>query len=183
VGLKYPGNSDTGYNASPPPDDGTTGADNLVTWAKHTEKLTDPILAYVDAINTDLIAWADNAPTAKAADYTTDADDNGRTIECTSTPTITLGASATMGAGYKVTVKCVSGTTTVATVGDTIEGSGSNRTLTAGDSESYVVNNAASGYMLVENKGVTLTGTETLTNKTLTAPVLNGAITGDAHRG
>jgi len=180
MGTKYPGNADSGYNASPPPDDGSTGADNLVTWAKHKTKLTDPLLTYIDAINDDLNTWADNTPTAKAANYPTDADDNGRVIECTSTPTITLGAAATMGAGYEVTVKCVSGTTTVAT-GETIDGSASNRTITAGNSETYVVNNAASGYMIKQfTPPITLTNTVTMSNKTLTSPVINTGVSGTA---
>lgn len=41
----------TGYNASPPPDDGTTGADNKLNWSKHKEKLGDPLKTFSEAID------------------------------------------------------------------------------------------------------------------------------------
>lgn len=42
----------TGYNSSPPPDDGSQVAANQVTWAKHKTKLTDPLKNYIDNIQT-----------------------------------------------------------------------------------------------------------------------------------
>jgi len=66
MGTKYTGNLISGYNASKPPDDGSTGTDNLVTWAKHIDKIGDPLKDLAQAINTDLVAFADNTPTAKA---------------------------------------------------------------------------------------------------------------------
>jgi hypothetical protein len=42
------------YNANPPPDDGSTGSDNEITWAKHKNKLTDPLKAYIDAVNDEV---------------------------------------------------------------------------------------------------------------------------------
>lgn len=38
-----------GYNASPPPDDGSTTSANQVEWAKHKEKLGDPIKTLAEA--------------------------------------------------------------------------------------------------------------------------------------
>ena len=172
MGQKYSTNTISGYNASPPPDDGTTGADNLVTWLKHKSKLGDPLKTLAEAINTDLLAGADNAPNAKASNYPTVASDNGRVIEASGTTTITLGTAATMGAGYEVTVKNAGAAVITVATGDTIDGSGSNRTLQVGESETYVVNNAASGYMLQGNKGITATETVELTNKTLTTPTI-----------
>ena len=52
-----------------------------------------------------------------------------------------------MGTGYEVTIKCVSGTTTVAT-SDTIDASAANRSLAAGEVETYVVNAAAGAYLV-----------------------------------
>lgn len=156
MGTKYSTNSASGYNSSPPPDDGSTGSDNLVTWEKHKKKLADPVKTLAEAINTDLVAWADVSPTAKAINYTTLTSDHLRVIETTSSITVTLGATSSMGAGYEVTVKAVSGTTTVST-GQTIDGSASDRTLAAGEAETYVVNNSGSGYMLKQNKGITTT--------------------------
>ncbi len=46
----------SGYNSSPPPDDGTTGADNTVEWDKHKTKLGDPIKTGVESVNTNVLA-------------------------------------------------------------------------------------------------------------------------------
>lgn len=149
MGTKYTANNDTGYNSSPPPDDGTQSEANKVTWAKHKTKLTDPILQYCDDIDDDLVAHFDVDTLAKSANYTTVADDDGRVIECTSSPTITLGTAASMGAGYSVTIKTVSGTTTVNRSGsDTIDGDTS-RTVLSTLFETYTVNNASNGYLVV----------------------------------
>lgn len=59
----------SGYNASPPPDDGTTGSDNEITWAKHKTKLADPLNTFATAI-------ADNAETAFASTINTGNDQN-----------------------------------------------------------------------------------------------------------
>lgn len=179
MGSKYSTKSATGYNTSPPSDDGTANAANQLNWSKHITKIGDPIKNLADAINAALVAHFDVDTIAKTAAYTTTADDDRRTVECTSSPTITLGAAASMGTGYVVTVKCVSGTTTVAT-SDTIDGSASNRTLTAGASETYVVNQAANAYLIQQLKGITADDTATLTNKTLTSPVINTGVSGTA---
>jgi len=46
----------TGYNTSPPPDDGSTGTDNQLAWSKHKDKLGDPLKTAVEAINTNVSA-------------------------------------------------------------------------------------------------------------------------------
>jgi hypothetical protein len=47
----------SGYNAAPVPnDDGTESADNLVSWAKHIDKIGDPILTLSQAINAETLA-------------------------------------------------------------------------------------------------------------------------------
>lgn len=152
MATKYTSQTISGYDALPPPDDGTTGDNNKVTWEKHKTKLGNPIKTLAEAINTALLAYVDVAPLPKSANYTTLASDDRRTIECTSSPAITLGASATMGAGYRVTVKNTStGTVTVPT-SDTINGSAATRTLDAGVVETYEVNSAATGYETVVEK-------------------------------
>lgn len=168
MGTKYTTQSISGYNSNPPPDDGTTGDDNKLTWAKHKTKLADPIKTLTEAVDTALVNMVDVAPLAKSGAYTTVADDDGRIIECTSSPTITLGAAATMGAGYRVIVKNTStGTVTVAT-GETIDGSASNRTLLQNNAEVYVVNSAGTAYWVASANGL------------FTDPVLTGDISGNA---
>jgi len=43
----------SGYNATPPPDDGSTGSDNQVTWAAIKTKLGDPLNTAIASINTN----------------------------------------------------------------------------------------------------------------------------------
>ena len=47
----YVSQSASGYNASPPPDDGSQSAANQVAWSKHKTKLADPIKTLSDGIN------------------------------------------------------------------------------------------------------------------------------------
>lgn len=50
----------SGYNSSPPPDDGTEVSANEVKWATHKTKLGDPIKTLAQAINTELVdSWQD----------------------------------------------------------------------------------------------------------------------------
>jgi len=55
------------YNDSPPPDDGTTGANNLVTWAKHKTKLADPIKTHASDIDSATLAAFAKTVNADAA--------------------------------------------------------------------------------------------------------------------
>jgi hypothetical protein len=135
VGTKYTSQSTSGYNSGNPPDDGTTGDNNKITWTGIRTSLADVLKLFSENIDTQIVNAVDVNTLDKSGDYSVLAADNGRTIECTSTPTITLGAAATMTTGYTVTVKCVSGTATVAVGGtDEVDGSASNRTLVAGNS-------------------------------------------------
>jgi hypothetical protein len=150
MGSKYTTQTVSGYNASPPPDDGSTGTNNKVTWANSKTKLGDPILTLAQAINTALLAALDTTQTAVSANYTTVAADNGKTIEATGAITISLGDAVSMGAGYIANVVNVgSGTVMIglATNTNTING-GVNPifSLAPGDSFSAKVNSAPNGY-------------------------------------
>ena len=46
----------SGYNTSPPPDDGSTGTDNQLAWSKHKDKLGDPLKTALESINTNAAA-------------------------------------------------------------------------------------------------------------------------------
>ena len=149
MGTKYTSQSSSGYNAGNPPDDGTTGDDNKIKWSGIKTSLTDVLKVFSDNINTELLAWFDFDTNVRSSAYTTIESDNGKTIECTASAPITLGAAATMGSGYEVTVKTVSGTTTVAVGGaDEIDGSATTRNIVAGASETYVVNSAEDAYLI-----------------------------------
>ena len=182
MGTKYTSQSTSGYGTGAPPDDGTTGDNNKIKWSVILSSLTDVLKVFTEGVNTQLIAWFDVDTNARSSNYTTLVSDNGKTIECTASPDITLGTAGTMTTGYVVTVKCVSGTTTVKT-GEQIDGSASDRSVTAGNSETYRVNGAATEYLIDGNKGVTDTETVTLTNKTLTSPTLTDAVLDDSVGG
>ena len=52
----YTSQAISGYNASPPPDDGSQVAANKVEWAKHKTKLADPIKTLSEAVNSQCVA-------------------------------------------------------------------------------------------------------------------------------
>lgn len=81
--MSYSSVTVSGYNSSPPPDDGSSGSDNQVTWAKIKTKLSDPVKTAVESINTNVAsaftasdaAWAAgdaalDASKLNAASYT-----------------------------------------------------------------------------------------------------------------
>lgn len=59
----------TGYNSSPPPDDGSKTSANKVSWDKHKTKLSDPIKTLAEAIASAMVAGG-------AKLINTDADEN-----------------------------------------------------------------------------------------------------------
>lgn len=51
----YTSQTIAGYNASPPPDDGSFAANNQLEWAKHKTKLGDPLKTLSEAINAEVL--------------------------------------------------------------------------------------------------------------------------------
>lgn len=45
-----------GYNSSPPPDDGSKSSDNKLEWAKHKNKIGDPIKTLAEGINSQCLS-------------------------------------------------------------------------------------------------------------------------------
>lgn len=96
----YSSTTVSGYNANPPPDDGTTGANNKITWAGIKSKLSDPINTYAAAQNTALTTafgkTLDGAGTATTAvDYPAGASDQGRLIIVTASGKVVTTPDAT----------------------------------------------------------------------------------------
>jgi hypothetical protein len=52
----YTSVSISGYNSSPPSDDGSQTDANRVQWSKHKTKLADPIKAHTEAVNTNILS-------------------------------------------------------------------------------------------------------------------------------
>lgn len=150
MGTKYSTQTITGYNTSPPPDDGTQVASNLVTWAGQKTKLADPIKTLVESINTALVADLNYSSRAVTSTDAVLATDHKKTLQCSGTFTETLLDAATAGAGFHVWIKNNgTGIITVdrATATDTVDSVSSVVTLFTLESSLFVVNAAANGYL------------------------------------
>lgn len=192
MGTPYQSQSASGYNSSPPPDDGTTVAANKITWAGIKTKLADAIKTLADAINSQLVTTLDVTPTTTSISYTTLVSDHQKPIEASGTITISLGDAATMVAqalGYQVRIVNVgTGVVTVnlATAGNTLDGT-SNGSTTIGPKQSatYTVNHAGNGYETIASGGVggtytaTATGMTTSPTATFKFRVINNNVTLD----
>lgn len=55
ISLIYTTQTTSGYNSSPPPDDGSQTTANKVTWAYHKTKIGDPIKTLAEGINSQLL--------------------------------------------------------------------------------------------------------------------------------
>lgn len=96
----------SGYNSSPPPDDGSQVTANKILWSTIKTKLADPIKNYVDSINTAVA----NGFTAtflgdvvnKSGNFTVGTTDDGVFFDCTSALTATLPPAVDAGEGFKI---------------------------------------------------------------------------------
>lgn len=161
MGLKYATVAISGYNAAPPPDDASTGADNQLKWSKHKTKIGDPLKTAIEAINTALIATLDESCRAVSDSDTTLDTDHNKTIQIISTIsasiTISLGDAASMAAGYVVTVANQSNVACVvdrATATDTIDGATSSVTIAALEAITFITNSSANGYIIRSKNGI-----------------------------
>ena len=181
MGTKYSANSISGYNSSPPSDDGTVAEANKVKWSNHKTKLADPIKTLAEAIDTDLQTHFNTGPTAYTSNQTIDATHHNQVIQTSGAGiTLTLSDAATLAAGWFTRIVNTDSTNTVtiarATAGDTINGTAANITLTQLSTVDIFVIAAATGFWAITY--ATSDNTQTETNKTLTAPVLSGSVTG-----
>lgn len=154
MGAKYSTQSVSGYNSSPPVDDGTQTGANQVKWSTIKSKLTDPPKTALEAIDAALVSAFDYSVNQKTSAYTTVAGDHMRTVEIapnvSSGVTISLGDASTMGVGYIVRVKnsgTSTGTIGRATSGNTIDGAAADVILAPGQSLTLGVNSGADGYI------------------------------------
>ena len=163
MGTHYSSITISGFSESPPSDDGLVTENNKVKWSTIKTKLATPLKTAIEAINTDLVNAFDYSPLIVVSAYTTVEADNRRTVEVssavTTTFTISLGDAATMTNNYIVTVRnnsSVSQTVGRATVGNTIDGAAANKTIPAGASATFAVNDAETGYYTVAEAGYSI---------------------------
>lgn len=170
MGAKYTATSVSGYNSSPPADDGSTSESNKIKWSTIKTKLPDPIKTALESIDTKLTTWAAYGPTSVAEATTIAASHNEKFIEVTSACTMTLTDASTLAAGWMAyIVNSSSGIVTIAraTGGDTIDGSASNITIPSKESIGFVVNAAANGFLsFVKKSGLTLATMQASTSGT-----------------
>lgn len=119
----YSAPSISGYNSSPPPDDGTQTEANRLNWSKHIDKIGDPIKNWVDSINSAISTafgkrYGNSTATHSTA-YTVTTSDEGKLLRVSGTTTVTLPAAATATDGFVVIIKNVDSNTV------TIDGDGS----------------------------------------------------------
>jgi len=152
MSTKYPPQSITGYNLSPPSDDGVQVASNQLTWVKHKTKLGDPLKNLAESINTSLVAHFDNGPTALSTATTTNATHYNQILEVTGTTTISLFDAGTATSGYFLIVynadAALTTTINLDTAGNTLDGTvGGSTTLDPGEAKGFIVNAGEDGYL------------------------------------
>ncbi len=153
MGTKYTTESVTGYNATPPPDDGTQVEANKVKWSTIKTKLTDMLKTAIESINTKLVTALDQSATAVTTTYTTLTSDHLKPVQCSGTFTVSLGDAASMGVGYVVPVFNIgTGDITVGRITgtDTLNGALKNIVLKPKQGAYFSVNAAGTGYNCLE---------------------------------
>jgi hypothetical protein len=152
LGTKYSSQSTSGYNSSPPVDDGTASEANKVKWSTIKTKLADVLKTFGEAINSALVTALDQSCRTVAASDSAAATDHNRAIQVTtSSVTITLADATTMAAGYIVSVANQSSgniSIALATATDTIDGvTNTTQVIHSKEVRRYIVNTAATGYI------------------------------------
>lgn len=154
MGAKYSSQATSGYNASPPSDDGTQAASNLITWSGIKSKLADILKTFGEAINTALVSAFDYSVRQISTSDSTVASDHMRCVEIaptvTTAVTVSLGDAATMTTVYRVFIKnssAINQTVGRVTVGDTIDGTAANVTLAPGEGRIFQTNSTPNGYL------------------------------------
>lgn len=166
----YSSVSITGYNASPPPDDGSQTAANEITWAGIKTKLPDPLKTAIEAVNANLLTAfakiAFNGRTAVGANYTILVTDQGKVISATNTITLTLPAAADASTPFMIGVKN-DGTGVV-----TVDGNGSE--LIDGVANKTV--NPGEGYVLYSDGSAWYTAASVLPSASLGLNLIGGSL-------
>lgn len=184
MGTKYPGESITGYNSTPPSDDGTVSEANKVKYSTIKTKLSDPVKTLSEAINTALQTHFNMGPTALTSNTTLGASHYNEFIQVSgSSVTLTLSDAATLGAGWQLWIINTDSSNSVtigrATGADTINGSAADYTLLAGQAIRVFVNAAASGFRILPygdvltNKANTFSGTNTFSSSIVGTGTVN----------
>lgn len=171
MGAKYTTQAASGFDASPPSDDGTQAASNLVTWAMVKTKLASPVKTLADAINTALVTAFDYSIRQVSSSDNTVAGDHMRTVEIaptvSSSITVSLMDATTATTAYMVRIRnssTIAQTVGRVTGGDTIDGVAANVTIQPKETITFLVITGATGYITISRAWAaekTFTGTLT----------------------
>lgn len=153
MGTKYSSNSASGYNSTPPVDDGTVSEANKVKWSTIKTKLADPVKTLADTINSELATHFDNGPNAYTANQTLDATHFNKVIQVSGAAvTLTLTDAATLTAGWYCDIVSTDTTNNVtlgrATASDMINETSADVTILPLQQLRVVVNAAANGFLV-----------------------------------
>lgn len=130
------------YNSNPPDDNGSEVSSNEVEWAKHKTKIGDPLKTAIESINTNLTSSFDkvflNSNGSISTNTNLGASDHGDLKTVTNSPTISLAAANTLGAGWHCTlIMGGDGTATIDPNGsETINGA---ETITVTGSHDWII--------------------------------------------
>ena len=152
MGTKYTSTIISGYNATPPPDDGTKTDVNKIKWSHVKTKVGDPVKTLAESMNTKLVDFADTGPVAISANTVLNSSHHAKTIEASGAIDITLPSASAVGSGFYVWIVNTDGTTkTVKRTGaDTIGGVAADVTSTVkGQAGRLQANAAANGYLIL----------------------------------
>ena len=179
MGTKWSTVSVSGYNSSPPSDDGSTTTANEVKWATIKTKLPDPLKTALESVISKLDTALNFATTAKTGDYTIATTDNGKVIDFTASATATLPAASSAGDSFMVGImNSHSASITISRAGsDTINGATS-YTLPTKHMLWLYTNDANDGWLASQPVNLIVTGTLTAGAATVTSlSVSDGNIT------
>jgi hypothetical protein len=156
MGSKYTTLATSGYDSSPPADDGSQVAANLITWSGIKSKLASPVKTLADAINSALVTAFDYSVRQITSSDNTVAADHMKCVEIaptvTTAITVSLGDATTMTNNYRVFVKnssLLNQTVGRVTSGDTIDGVTGNVTLPPKSGAIFQTTTGATGYLTV----------------------------------
>jgi hypothetical protein len=182
----YTSQSASGYNASPPPDDGSEIASNQVLWATIKTKLADPAKNLADNINAAIsdafdVTISGASVSSQSTSYQVLSDDQGKLIRATaSSITITTPSATTVSSPFVFAV---------------LNNSGGNITLDGSDSQTV---NGAANITLPDGQGVLVftdgsnwfvigcilsTADLTIADLTATTVTASGAVSGGSATG
>lgn len=98
----------SGYNSSPPSDDGSETTANAIKWSNHIDKIGDPLRDYIDAVSANVLTAFGKVLggniVSKAANYTVLPADQGSVFIVTGGATLTLPPVANVGEPYVIGV-------------------------------------------------------------------------------